>query len=99
MLQKNRFKDAHTSLSPDLGQKVSQAQLKAKWLELLSPSDAATEVHLDNYILATSSDADNFVGWCYFVVQNDDVNEALALGIYKNQHNRYEVGDIEFGRP
>jgi hypothetical protein len=42
---------------------------------------------------------ENQIGWCYFTVTNDEINEAISMDVFKTTTNAFEIGSLEFGRP
>jgi hypothetical protein len=98
-LSSRKFKLAHDYLSDELGKKMGQTDLKNNWTSLLNDPKADTDVFLERYELASADDANDYVGWCYFVVSGDDINEAVSMEIYHGEGQGYEIRSIEFGRP
>lgn len=98
-LSKRKFKVAHAYLSDELGKEMGQTELKNNWVSLINHPKADTDVFLERYELASEDDEDDYVGWCYFIVSGDEINEAISMDIYQGQGNGYEIRSIDFGRP
>ena len=49
--------------------------------------------------MATDNDEQGMIGWCYFSVTSDIVNEAISMDVYSSDLNPYEIRMLEFGRP
>ena len=74
-------------------------KLKENWLELLDASESNIDTNLEAHRVGTGQDEDKFIGWCYFVVANEEVNEAISFDIYQTEGHGFEIREIEFGRP
>ena len=98
-LQNNKFKKAHQYFSPELAREIPLKKLKENWLQLLDGSDSNIDIHLEAHRVGTEQDKDTFVGWCYFVVANNEINEAISFDIYQTEGHGFEIRGIEFGRP
>lgn len=98
-LQNGKFKKALQYLSPDLAKEIPLKELKENWKELLDGSDSDVDIFLEAHRVGSEDDNDSFIGWCYFVVANDDINEAISFDIYQTDGHGFEIRDIEFGRP
>lgn len=98
-LQNGKFKKAFQYLSPELAKEMPPQKLKENWLELLDNSESDVDVFLETHRVGSEEDGDRFIGWCYFVVANDDINEAVSVDIYQTDGNGFEIREIEFGRP
>lgn len=98
-LQNGKFKKALQYLSPELAKEIPLKKLKENWLELLDGSDSGVDVFLETHRVGSEEDGDSFIGWCYFVVANDDINEAISFDIYQTDGHGFEIREIEFGRP
>lgn len=98
-LQSNKFKKAHQYLSPELAKEVPLKKLEEDWLELLNGSDSGIDIYLEAHRVGSDQDKDKFIGWCYFVVANNEINEAISFDIYQTEGHGFEIREIEFGRP
>lgn len=39
------------------------------------------------------------VGWCYYVLSGDDLNEAISLVVALTPYHSHTITAVEFGRP
>lgn len=97
LLANKKYKDAHAYLAEDLG--ITTQQLKKSWLDMLDGSKQDVHIFLETFEVNSDASNANRVGWCYFVISNDDVNEAIAIDVSKTRDNSYAISSIEFGRP
>lgn len=98
-LQKGKYKKAHQFFSHDLAKRISQTQLKESWLSLTDSADSDVNIYLDRYEIGSDDDEDNYIGWCYFIVSSENINEAISFDVYQTESLGYEIHSIEFGRP
>lgn len=99
LLDKGKFSQAHRYLASASGTAMTSADLRQSWLRMLGDSKSDTTITLVQFELSTESSEEGHVGWCYFSVSNDEVNEAVSIDIYRGSINVYEIRSVEFGRP
>jgi len=97
-LAKRKYKLAYEYLSEQLREKLTQVELKKQWISILNKPKDDVDINLERYDMATETDEEDYVGWCYFTVLGQDINEAISLDIYKKSDG-YEIRDLEIGRP
>ena len=99
LLEKRKFNQAHRYLASTFGMEMTTVELRESWLRMLGDSKGDTSITLEQFELSTESSEEGHVGWCYFSVSNDEVNEAVSMDIYRGSINVYEIRSVEFGRP
>lgn len=99
ILRDRQFKKAHACLSTNLRNTMTPTELKKLWLSLLASSKLDVDICLENFELGSPSGDENQIGWCYFTVTSDEINEAISMDIYKSAINAFEIGSLVFGRP
>ena len=99
-LADGKFKLAHGCLSGGFGKSMTLLELKRSWLSLVDDPEVDLNITLGRYELAAEGDAGDYVGWCYFVISGNEINEAIAVDVYQRPAaNSYEIRAIDFGRP
>lgn len=96
-LSNGEYTLAHECLAPSERKKLSKERLRSEWDEMVQGVEV--EVLLIRHEKATDDDPKRYVGWCYFTVAGVDVNEAIALEIYRNSEDHYVINSVDFGRP
>jgi hypothetical protein len=99
LLCNRKYRDAHRCLSAEYASLTSLAKLKVDWEAMVGKKSKDFQINLETYNVAEPTDDVNRLGWCYFSVSNDEINEAISMEIYRTSSNAYEVRLLEFGRP
>lgn len=99
LLEKGKFSQAHRYLASPFGMEMTSVELRHSWLRMLGESKSDSTISLEQFELSTESSEEGHVGWCYFSVTNDEVNEAVSMDIYRGSINVYEIRSVAFGRP
>lgn len=98
-LRDRKFKQAHLYLSMNLRNMLAPSELRKMWSSLLASSKLDVDISLERYELESPSGDKNQIGWCYFTITSDEINEAISMAIYKTASNAFEIGSLLFGRP
>jgi len=99
LLAEGKFKKAHINMSNDLKNSLSVAKLKSEWKDLVDNSEEIVDVALENNMTEWQDRKKNEVGWCYFSVSSENINEGIAIVVSITQENFYKISGLEFGRP
>lgn len=99
LLRDRKVKQAHRYLSTNLGNILTSSELKKMWSSLIAPSKQDVDISLERYELSSPSGDKNQIGWCYFTITSDEINEAISMAVYKTASNAFEIGSLDFGRP
>lgn len=100
LLCNRQFKKAHACLSPALKERVSLAQLKDDWSQMTqgaNPDELA--LALQQHLMDWPARKAEEIGWCYFSVSTERLNEALSVVVARTPSNGYWISEVEFGRP
>jgi hypothetical protein len=99
LLRDRKFKQAHRYLSTNLGNTLTPSELKKMWSSLIASSKLDVDISLERFELGSPSEDKNQIGWCYFTITSDEINEAVSMVVYKTASNAFEIGSLDFGRP
>ncbi|MCX6954372.1 MAG: hypothetical protein NTV51_19645 [Verrucomicrobia bacterium] len=100
LLAEGKFKRAHAGLSDALRGKMSVAELKARWRSLVGPTDRqSVEILLGEHLTDWPGRRAQEIGWCYYTVCGEDLNEGLSLVVAKTPSHTHTISAVEFGRP
>lgn len=100
LLTEQKFKKAHALLAPALKEIFPAEKLKEDWGRMVRGARSPeVSVALEEHMLDWSTRKAEEIGWCYFSVSTDKVNEAVAVVVGRTPQNSYWITDLELGRP
>jgi tetratricopeptide (TPR) repeat protein len=99
LLRDRKFKQAHRYLSANLANTLTPSDLKKMWSSLVTSSGLDVDISLERFELGFPSGDKNQIGWCYFTIASDEINEAISMDVYITASNAFEIGSLDFGRP
>lgn len=98
LLADQNFKKAHSLLSESAKKIWSPKELKSAWVSMVE-SDDVPDCNLLENMTEWPSRKEKEIGWCYYSVSTNLVNEAVSVVVATTEYNTYQVSEIEFGRP
>jgi len=100
LLSEKKYKKFHACLSPALQGAVPVAKLKEDWQRMTQGAAAADlTLTLEQHTVQWPDRKADEIGWCYFSVSTEGVNEAIAVVVGRTPQNGYWITELEFGRP
>lgn len=100
LLSQGKFKKAHAYLSPALRETMSVATLKEEWRRTTQGTTAADlTVTLQQHLVDWPGRRTEEVGWCYYGLTAEALNEAVIVVVGRMPNNAYMLTQVGFGRP
>ena len=100
LLAEQKFKKAHSFLSPVLRERVSVDGLKGDWKRMTQGAKSAElGIDLQQHMLDWPTRKAEEIGWCYFSVSTETFNEGVSIVVGRTPQDGYWITELEFGRP
>lgn len=99
-LAMGKYADAIKYIDHQKEKEYSVKILKKNWKELVGDVDIdSLSVSVESHLFEWEGQKDKEMGWCYFSISGNGINEGIAVIVSTTEHNSYAITKIEFGRP
>jgi hypothetical protein len=100
-LAASKFAEAERHVEPTKAKEYSTGRLKTRWKSLVGDVGVeALSISLESHLFEWTGRKAREVGWCYFAVRGDGVDEGVAITVsHDKESTGIAISHVEFGRP